>query len=358
MIQGYELRGIIGEGSSSIVRLAYRPDTGEYFACKIIQRSCLQINNLETRFEHEIRIIQQLHHPNIVQLIDIFKDENNYYVILEFCQNGELFQYIIQHQHLEEKIAVVFIRQILEALKYIHSMGICHRDLKPENLLLDQYARIKISDFGLSRFYGQNGLVYTPCGSPCYASPECISGKPYSGITSDIWSVGVISYAMLTGHLPWTKRNQKQLFEQIRHGEFQIPGYFSDLCRNFIQGMMAVNSSVRLTIDAAQQHPWIADSSIPPIVYDFSIHSYPSLEKLDSFFEREISDIQLNTNKENQTLYRNSHSFTAPTDGYSSQYQFYSKILHQALARSNYPSPPRIVLKRRLTETNQYNPRF
>ena len=332
LIQGYELREVIGEGSSSVVRLACKLNTGEFYACKIIQRSNLQIKQFYQRFEQEIRINQQLHHPNVVQLIDIFKDSNHFYVIFEYCKNGELFQYILQRDHLNEREAVVFIRQILEGLKYIHSMGICHRDLKPENLLLDKNIRIKISDFGLSRFYGQDGMVTTPCGSPCYASPECLSGKPYSGIASDIWSVGVLSYAMLTGQLPWTKRNQQQLFEQIRSGDFHIPEYFSESCGNFIQRMMSVNIQGRLTIDGALQHPWISNAIIPPIVSDLSIQPYLSLKKLDCFFEREISSFQLSDDEVGGPLYRNSNSFIAPFDHNGNQFQFYSKILNQNLS--------------------------
>lgn len=288
----YELRGVIGEGAFSIVRLACLPDTDNFFACKIIPRSRLALHNLDVRFENEIRISQQLRHDNIVQLFDLLKDESFYYIIMEFCPNGELFQYIVSRNHLEEVEAQLFIRQILEALKYVHAMGVCHRDLKPENILLDQYGRVKISDFGLSRFVGANGLVDTPCGSPCYASPECVSGRSYDGRKSDIWSCGVILYAMLTGQLPWTKRNQHQLFEQIRKGEYIIPGYLSDSCRNFIQGLMTVDISRRFTIDFALNHPWLAS---PPQVYPVGeeFRAYLSLKEIDLFFDRDIVDSSL-----------------------------------------------------------------
>ncbi|OHT13642.1 CAMK family protein kinase [Tritrichomonas foetus] len=290
----YELRGVIGEGAFSVVRLACHIETQQFCACKIVQRSRLSFHNLDARFENEIRINQQLHHPGIVQLIDLLKDDQNYYIIMEFCPNGELFQYIISRGRLEEGEAKIFINQVLKALRHVHSCGVCHRDMKPENLLMDEVGRIKISDFGLSRFTGRYGLVNTPCGSPCYASPECISGKPYDGFKSDIWSVGVISYAMLTGQLPWTKRNQQQLFEQIRKGEYVIPPFVSENARQFIYGLMTVDGSQRITIDAALRHPFLQDAPPPPPPQVFNQEWIsPSLKKIDFFFDRDVNDQSL-----------------------------------------------------------------
>ena len=253
----YILKGEIGHGAFSTVRLCQDGETGQFYACKIIARSRLLMHNLESRFENEIRINQQLHHPGVVALYDLLKDDSNFYIIVEFCPNGELFSHVVDQGRLDESQAKIFISQVLFALQYVHSLGICHRDLKPENLLLDQYGMVKISDFGLSRFVGPNGLVSTPCGSPCYASPECVSGHPYDGRKSDIWSCGVISYAILTGQLPWTKRNQQQLFEQIKRGEYTIPSYLSDKCRSFIAGLMTVNIEYRMTIEQALHHDWL-----------------------------------------------------------------------------------------------------
>jgi serine/threonine protein kinase len=183
-----------------------------------------------------------------------------------------------------------YIRQILQALGFVHGHGVCHRDLKPENILLDAFGRVKISDFGLSRFVRADGLVDTPCGSPCYVSPECISGRPYDGRKSDLWSVGVITYALLTGQLPWTKRNQQQLFEQIRKADFVLPAYLSDQCRQFIQGLMTVDCERRLTVDAALEHPWLAmrEFEFELTLGDEMVTSV-SLRRVDLLFAREVS---------------------------------------------------------------------
>lgn len=253
----YEFRGQIGEGAFSTVKLAIHKKNKEFFACKIVPKSRVSEPSLKSRFELEIRINQQIHHNNIVQIIDLLQDDNNYYIFLEFCPNGELFQYIVDHKKLHEDEASILTRQIINCLIYIHSLGIVHRDIKPENLLLDSHNCIKLTDFGLSRFIGLNGLVETPCGSPCYASPECLSGKPYDGKKSDIWSLGVIVYAMVTGQLPWTKRNQTALFQQIKTGEYTIPTYLTDKCVSFISGLLTVDASRRLTLENALKHPWL-----------------------------------------------------------------------------------------------------
>ena len=287
----YELKGVIGQGAFSAVHLATVIDEGGNevnLACKIVPRSSLAKPELDSRFENEIRITQQLRHPGVVQIVDLLKDDENYYIMMEFCEGGELFRFIVLRQRLREPEAKMFMKQILVALRHVHNVGVCHRDLKPENILLDVVGKVKISDFGLGRFVNANGLVSTPCGSPCYASPECISGKPYDGRKSDIWSAGVILYAMLTGQLPWTKRNQQQLFEQIRKGEYTIPAYLSEQCMSLIRGLMTVDCEKRLTIDEALKHPWLAsDRGLPFEPPRFIIT--PSIRRIDRFFDREVS---------------------------------------------------------------------
>ena len=287
----YLFKGPIGDGAFSEVRLVEHKESGQFYACKIVPKSRLNSASLETRFEIEIRINQQLHHPGVVQMIDLYCDELNYYVIMEFCPNGDLFQYVVDRDRLSEDEAKPIIKQILETMNYIHSMGVSHRDMKPENILIDQLGRIKISDFGLSRFFGKNKLVNTPCGSPCYASPECISGRPYNGITTDIWSCGVILYAMLTGQLPWTKRNQTQLFQQIKRGEYSVPSYISPEGQNMIKSLMTVNIENRYTADMALKDPWL--KGVPMQFNSSEQKGYVSMKQVDAYFGKEVSYLDL-----------------------------------------------------------------
>ena len=292
-IGNYVLSHTLGEGSYGKVKLAVNKETGEEVAIKIIPKSeFLQSPDLQEKVQREISLMKIVSHPGILKLIDVLESQRHLYIVMEYAEQGELFDYLVTNQFLEPNVAIEFFRQIVCTVDYLHSLGICHRDLKPENLLIDEFGRVKISDFGLSRFVDKNGLVDTPCGSPCYASPECVSGKPYDGRKSDIWSIGVISYAMLTGQLPWTKRNQQQLFEQIRRGEYIIPNYLSEQCRNFIQGLMTVDTTRRLTVDLALAHPWIRGCQVP-LQMPLASSNMISLQQVDLFFDRDGSDSSL-----------------------------------------------------------------
>lgn len=249
-----------------------------YVACKIIPRIKVDEKKISTRLDQEIRINQMMHHPNVVQLIDVYKDDSFYYVFLEFCECGELFQIIIKKNRLSENEAAIYFKQILIGVQYIHSLNIAHRDLKPENILVDKFGRVKISDFGLSKLFNSKGLTTTPCGSPCYTSPEVISGLPYDGKKSDIWSCGVILYALTTGFLPWTQRVQSKMFEQIKNGEYSVPPFVSNTCADLIYRLMTVDPERRITIDEALNHPFLKDVLVPLAKLDIK---YVSLRKVD-----------------------------------------------------------------------------
>ena len=289
ILDRYQVDAPIGFGSFSVVKRVTDSVTGQSYACKIIPATKL-VTARAAAFENEVRILQQLSHPGVIRLFDLLKDDSNYYIIMELCEHGELFHYIVDNGRLSELESRYFLKQILEALRYVHNQGVVHRDIKPENILLDVDGHVKLSDFGLSRFVNAQGLADTPCGSVCYASPECVSGIQYDGRKSDIWSVGVVAYAMLTGVLPWTKQNQVQLIEQIRKADFQIPGFVSEGARDLIRKLMEPDPAKRISVEEALQHPWIASapshrfrSKEPKLML--------SLKYVDRFFGRENSDV-------------------------------------------------------------------
>lgn len=288
----YRTETVIGNGSFSVVKLVSEISTGQRYACKVIPLSRLSCPEKGACFENEVRILQQLCHPGIVRLYDLLQDQMNYYIIMEWCSKGELFSYIVDNGRLSETEARYYVRQILEALKFVHAQSIVHRDIKPENLLLDVDGHVKLSDFGLSRFVDACGLADTPCGSVCYAAPECARGGVYDGRKSDTWSLGVVLYAMLTGVLPWTLRNQAQLFEQIQRADFEIPGHISVMPRDLLRRLMEPDPSARLSADEALEHPWVKDapthrfqSNQPKLLL--------SLRQVDHFFGRDSSDVSI-----------------------------------------------------------------
>ena len=140
-----------------------------------------------------------LSHPNVLSLYDVWETNNNLYLILEYAEKGELFNLLVDHGPLPEREAIKCFKQIIIGVSYCHALGIVHRDLKPENLLLDSFYNIKIADFGMAALQTDADLLETSCGSPHYAAPEIVSGLPYEGFASDVWSCGVILFALLTG---------------------------------------------------------------------------------------------------------------------------------------------------------------
>ncbi|KAH0792561.1 CAMK family protein kinase [Histomonas meleagridis] len=281
----YSLLETIGAGAFSYVKLALQNESKQHYACKIIPINTLITNDLWERTEEEIRVNQQMYHPGVVQIIDLLKDEFNIYIFMEYCPGGDLYKFLIDRGKIPEPEAANLIYQLLNAIQYIHSIGVAHRDIKPENILLDQQGRIKISDFGLSKFVGKDGLVTTPCGSLCYTSPECLTGKPYDGRISDLWSIGVILYALVTGQLPWSNRNQAQLIEQIRAGDYSIPTSLSPECSDLISRLLTVDPAKRITESEALSHRWLCNiesNAISPESKSIII----SMRKVDNFFNK------------------------------------------------------------------------
>ena len=283
----YQLRGTIGSGAFATCKLAYRADLDIYYACKIITRQRLDELSDKTRFEQEIRIMQELRHPRVVQLYDLYKDALNYYILMEYCPNGELLSYIVGRRKVPESEAKIFFKHIMDGLLFVHSLGIAHRDLKPENILLDLEGHAKISDFGLGKYVGRSGLTSSSCGSPCYVAPEVLTQREYNAYKCDMWSCGVILYVMVTGQIPWNRRNHQVIFEQIKCAAYRIPSFVSGECAQLIRGLMTRNVDSRLTIEQVLAHPWMKETFDSPIVWK----EVPivSLRRLDRFFDLDLS---------------------------------------------------------------------
>ncbi|XP_053968176.1 calcium/calmodulin-dependent protein kinase type 1-like isoform X4 [Anastrepha ludens] len=272
----YNLHGLLGTGAFSEVRLAEsKENPGEHFAVKIIDKKALK--GKEESLENEIRVLRRfsandpdngprLTHPNIVQLLETFEDKSKVYLVMELVTGGELFDRIVEKGSYTEKDASGLIRQILEAVDYMHEQGVVHRDLKPENLLYyspDDGSKIMISDFGLSKME-DSGIMATACGTPGYVAPEVLAQKPY-GKAVDVWSIGVISYILLCGYPPFYDENDANLFAQILRGEFEFDSPYwdeiSESAKHFIQNLMCVNVEKRYTCKQALAHPWISGNA-------------------------------------------------------------------------------------------------
>ena len=181
-------------------------------AVKILEKRKIVEDSDVLRVTREIDILKMIRHPNIIQLFEIIETPKQLFLIMEYVSGGELFDYIVKKQKLKEVEACKFFQQIICGIEYLHELGIVHRDLKPENLLLDYQRKIRLVDFGLSNTYKQGETLKTACGSPCYAAPEMIKGEAYFGSRVDIWSCGVILFAMVAGYLPFEDCDTNKLY--------------------------------------------------------------------------------------------------------------------------------------------------
>jgi len=173
---------------------------------------------------------------------------------MEHAKGGELFNYIINKRRLNEQEASYFFYQIINGMEYLHKNNIVHRDLKPENLLLTEEKIIKIIDFGLSNEFSHGNLLKTPCGSPCYAAPEMVLGKKYSGIKIDIWSTGIILYAMTCGYLPFEDKKNEVLFKKIIDCDYEFPNFITNNVKDMIKKILVTNPRDRATLEDIKKH--------------------------------------------------------------------------------------------------------
>ncbi|CCH46392.1 Serine/threonine-protein kinase [Wickerhamomyces ciferrii] len=298
----WKLGRTLGRGSTGRVRLAKHSESGQLAAVKIVPKSKFQSDNNSTTsnspygIEREIIIMKLISHENIMALYDVWENKGELYLVLEYVEGGELFDYLIKKGRLQEKEAIHYFKQIINGVNYCHQFNICHRDLKPENLLLDKNLNIKIADFGMAALEINSKLLETSCGSPHYASPEIVTGKNYHGSPSDVWSCGIILFALLTGHLPFDDENIRKLLIKVQNGKFIMPNYLSKDAKDLIWKMLKINPNDRINIKDILNHPLLTKYNESPTISNStktnSINDYYSkIDKL-SLTEDDIdSDI-------------------------------------------------------------------
>ncbi|NWI84939.1 NUAK2 kinase, partial [Pitta sordida] len=225
-------------------------------AIKSIRKDKIKDEQDLVHIRREIEIMSSLNHPHIISVHEVFENSSKIVIVMEYASKGDLYDYISERQRLTEQEARHFFRQVVSAVYYCHKNGIVHRDLKLENILLDANGNIKIADFGLSNVYQQDKLLQTYCGSPLYASPEIINGRPYKGPEVDSWSLGVLLYILVHGTMPFDGHDYKTLVKQITSGDYREPTKLSDAC-GLIRWMLMVNPERRATIEDIATHWWV-----------------------------------------------------------------------------------------------------
>ena len=281
----YLLLQTLGEGEFGKVKLGVHRVWGEEVAIKLIKRekiAAAEDREAEeaarrgagheasriSKVEREIQILRALRHPNIVHLNEVIQSERYIGIVLEYGSGGELFDYILAHKCLRERDACRLFAQLVSGVAYLHHKKIIHRDLKLENLLLDRNRNVIITDFGFANDFSarENDLMATSCGSPCYAAPELVvQDGLYVGAAVDVWSCGVILYAMLAGYLPFDDDpanpdgdNINLLYKYIMSTPLTFPDYVGPEPRSLLQRLLVPDPSQRATLDEVMAHPWLA----------------------------------------------------------------------------------------------------
>jgi len=252
----YRLGKTLGIGAFGKVKLGQHLITGLKVAIKILNKGKIKHMEMAEKVRREINILKMCTHPHIIRLYEVIDTPSDIFVIMEYVAGGELFDYIVSRGRLPADEARHFFHMIVSGVEYCHYHNVVHRDLKPENLLLDTDNNIKLADFGLSNVIHDGDFLRTSCGSPNYAAPEVISGNLYAGTEVDVWSCGVILYALLCGTLPFDDESIPNLFKKIKSGMYSLPSHLSQLSRDLILRMLVVDPMKRITVPEIRQHPW------------------------------------------------------------------------------------------------------
>jgi len=265
-VGSYILDKTLGVGATGKVKLARHSKTGEKVGVKIIRKDLFYDKpSLRIKVQREISVMKLMYHPHVIKIFDVLEDSKYLFLIIEYACRGELFNFLVEKKRIQNKEALRFFQQIISGLEYCHKHRICHRDLKLENILLDANHNIKIADFGMASLSVPNAMLKTFCGSPHYASPEVVSNEPYNGIKADIWSCGVILYALLIGKLPFDEENDniRRLFNKIRFEPARIPKTIPPDCRDLIRSILTINPAKRITIEKIKLHSWFKSAPLP-----------------------------------------------------------------------------------------------
>ncbi|KAG0362916.1 hypothetical protein BGZ54_008428 [Gamsiella multidivaricata] len=267
MFGPYELQQTLGEGEFGKVKLGRHIETDEEVAIKLIRRQAVDNTPRINKIGREIAVLRTIRHPNIITLFDVIETERYIGIVIEYASGGELFDHILAHRCLREREACRLFAQLMSGVHYLHSKHIVHRDLKLENLLLDRNRNIIITDFGFANQFDSTSrdLMSTSCGSPCYAAPELvISDGLYVGTGVDIWSCGVILYAMLAGYLPFDDdpanpdgENINQLYNYILATTLVFPDHISVDARNLLKLMLVPDPTKRCNMRRIMAHRWL-----------------------------------------------------------------------------------------------------
>jgi len=257
-LPGYLLGPIVGRGGFSSVHKGLHIATSLPVAVKVIDKLRMRDPKDRDRVDREMRVMRQLSgHIGIAQLLECAETPQYLYIIMEYCAGGSLLDYVREKRRLSETKACSLFQQILAALEHCHGRGVVHRDIKLENILLDGHGGVKLIDFGLCGYYVPDKPLRCHCGSPSYAAPEIVARKDYLAGPVDVWSAGIVLFAMLAGYLPFQAKDKKSLSIKIIKATWTPPSCASPAAIDLLGKMLTLDPSERICFSNIWEHPWV-----------------------------------------------------------------------------------------------------
>ncbi|KAG9445643.1 hypothetical protein H6P81_011771 [Aristolochia fimbriata] len=256
----YQICEEIGRGRFGTVFRCFSPSSGDFYACKSIDKRLLSDAIDRECLEKEAKLMQAVSgNPNVLQIYEVYEDEDSLHMVLELCSSPDLFDRISKRVFSETEAAAV-MSALMEAVAHCHRRGVAHRDIKPDNVLFDDRNRLKLADFGSADFFGDGRPLRGIVGTPYYVAPEVIAGRDYNEKV-DVWSAGVILYIMLAGIPPFYGDSAAEIFEAVLRGNLRFPTRLfhsiSPTAKDLIRRMLCKDVSRRFSAEQVLRHPWI-----------------------------------------------------------------------------------------------------
>ncbi|CDW77508.1 protein kinase domain containing protein [Stylonychia lemnae] len=257
----YKFMKLIGKGAFGKVTLGIHKLTGKQVAIKTVDKSLMKDEYQKKKVLQEVHLLKKVRHQNVIRLLEVFESPKHLLMVMEYAGGGDLLQYVKKRRRLEEDEARKIFKQVVYGLAHCHCRSVLHRDIKLDNILLDNEGEIKICDFGVSRIIKKNQRITEQCGTPAYIAPEIISDSGYEGFNADVWSLGVLLYAMICGTVPFKAQNMHDLHQIITSGSFQYPPQIepllSDESKDLINKMLVLDPNERISIPEILSHQWM-----------------------------------------------------------------------------------------------------
>lgn len=251
---------MLGRGAFGKVNLGLHVLTGRLVAIKSFNKSNIPNDRAKKKILQEVKLMQKLKQNSVVKIYETFETPKYLVIIMEYISGGDLLSFVKKRNKLNESSARYIFRQLITALELIHSQNVVHRDIKLDNILLDINNNIKICDFGVGKLIrSKKELLYDQCGTPAYIAPDILKNNGYEGPQVDIWSAGVVLYAMLSGMVPFKAHDMNKLHELILNGDYEALDNISKEAMNLINQILCIDSRKRLTSTEILNHIWMCN---------------------------------------------------------------------------------------------------